>query len=204
MTWFSKNVKTADFGAWNTPELLRGPLVDYIQKHFRRFDPRQMLMFGLTNEELVGAIVDKIMEIPIEFEYTTGPENPSGTFHAEEWKIDINGMNLQKYKRDRAKGGYQAYVDSAIFHEMVHAVDWLLGAFENIGYDSEVMGAKYYSDPEEARAYTAQMRTFLVDFLGIPPKRVSRMMAKWTTDKESPARKTWLDAYLKTPLPVGR
>jgi len=193
-------VITHDFHAAFNRDWMREPLRRYIARQFPEYNPQQLLLFGLSMEGLQDRLLDQVMEIPVDVEWTSEwPAAPNGHFYDQglmgKPAIFIQGIHRQRYENDRAAGGYAAYTDGCIFHEMVHAVDWLKGLFTEVAYNPMEMGVRYYSDPEEVRAYGAQMR-YLCDFLGIPKGRVLQLMERYTTDP-SDARREWMPHALK-------
>jgi hypothetical protein len=163
------------------------PLKKYIHRKFPEYNPQQLLMFGLTMDDLMNGIIRRVLSIPVTIEYTSDiRDNPSGNFHTEgeDYGITISNVNLSKFRQDKALAGYSSYVLSVIFHELTHAIDYIKKLYNEVNYNPLEMGEKYYYDPEEMRAYYSMMKDFLEDTLKISPKQVARMMGKYTTDMD--------------------
>jgi hypothetical protein len=160
------------------------PLKKYIKKAFpSEYNDQQMLLFGFTMEDFINPLVDRVLSIPIKIEYTNEPKvNPSGVFNSEKFEILIENINKSKYFKDKYNAGYSNYVNAVIFHEMVHAINYIKKLYTKVSYDALAMGKEYYHDPEEIRAYRAMMKDFLEEKLGIPKWQIKRMMSKYTTD----------------------
>jgi len=170
------------------------PLRKYIKKKISsEYNEQQMLLFGFAMDDFINPLINRIMSIPIEIiDYTNDPkQNPSGSFSHQDFKIYIENVNESKYFKDQYRAGYANYVNGVIFHEMVHAVDYIKKLYDSVSYNALEMGKKYYHDPEEIRAYRAMMKDFLEDELKIPAWRVRKMMAKYTTDLDA-GRSQWL------------
>lgn len=171
------------------PELYRPILYNYIQNHFSEYNPQQILMFGIDMDELVESFVDKILSIPIEIEWTDDPrEMPHGTFHVEKDRLSIiiGGVNHKKYNSPK-NSKYINYVDSVLFHELIHATNYLFKPWDEVSY-TEPEGPDYYGDEQEQKAYSAQMK----DFLGLSKKRTTDLMNQFTYDK-SHTRQEWMN-----------
>jgi len=173
-------------------EYFRQPLYQYVQRNFLEYNKDQSLLFGLSQEDLMKSLVDMVLHIPFYIDYTDDPrEQPSGVFTPSSWSIQINGINKKKYLSDRYRAGYSSYVDSVVYHELVHALNFVKKLWDKVSYDHFSLGKDYYGDPEEIRAYNAQMRDFLSDFIQIKPHQVRRLMNTYTNDRD-PDRKNWI------------
>ena len=164
-------------------EKFRKPLKLYIQNKFSGYANKQMLMFGLTHDDLIDGIMKKVLQIKVDFEYTYDPkDNPTGVYDAERHEIIISSINPKKYEKTT---GYEGYVDSVVFHELVHAVDYIKKLYDKVTYNGMEAGAQYYLDPEEMRAYQAQIKYFLQGFLGLSPRKSMSLMQRYTTDRDT-------------------
>jgi len=158
----------------------REVLYDYMSDEFlKEFDPRQQLMFGLTINDLKKALVDKVLNTKIEF--GLGSDKPHGSYDAEADTIYVY-YDPKKYDRYPR---YTDYIDSIIFHELVHALNFRKKLWSSVSYDTLMLGKSYYNDPEEIRAYRAEIRNYLVKFLGMSRKKAEALMNKYTSDSSS-------------------
>jgi len=175
----------------NDLERFREPLKMYVKRQFyKEYNDQQMLLFGLTMDELIDSFLDKILSLKVNYSYSTS-ELPRGHYDANADEIDVEGIDQKKYW---TQSNYSSYMDSVIYHELVHAVDYHKKMWNKVAYDILELGDKYYGDPEEIRAYSAQMRIFLIDFIGLKPDQAERMMNKYSTD-QSDTRKKWMRTY---------
>jgi hypothetical protein len=188
---------SGDLGAFFAP-----PLKSYLQRVFgKEYDERQTLMFGLSLDDFLDSVVDKVLGLPIEVTWTKDPkQNPHGNFDHEEMIIhldDVDKKRLQKHS------GYETYVLGVVYHEMVHVIDYIKNLYREVSYDPLMLGEKYYKDPEEARAYQAMMLDFFEKHIGIRPSKVRSMMDRYTTDTDR-KRAEWLEEVRKMPaVPAG-
>lgn len=172
---------------------------------FREYDDKQLMMFGMSTNDLVDAFLNKILSIRIYYGYEQGGL-PTGTYHGDPQYhhvpgkphegshdyIEIEGIDARKYNRSVQ---YQRYTDSVIYHELVHAVNFHKKLWDEVTYTSlDVPSEKYYSDPEEVRAYRSQIRDFLVGHLGLSRGQAEKLMAKYSTD-QSKHRVAWMPRY---------
>jgi hypothetical protein len=196
MTWYQTSQLRCEAMGLYDKELFRHPLRSHLLRNFKEYDARQTLLFNLTMEDLVESIVDRVLRIPIHFEKSewTGTHKPSGEFDAETMSINICGVDYRRYDKDRSTAGYSSYLDAVIFHELVHAVNYLKGLWKQVAYNPFDMGKKYYGDPEEARAYRAMQVDFLQRHLGLRPEQVARLVNRYTTDP-SDVRRQYLELY---------
>jgi len=179
----------------------RPALDDYISNMFQKeYDERQLLMFGITIEELKNRFLDNILRIPVKHEESEG--NPYGSYHAEEDQpygiynakrdqISV-GFDLRKYYRYPR---YQQYVDSTLFHEFIHAINFRKKLWDKVSYEWWGMDNKYYGDPEEQRAYGGEIKYYMVRYLGFSRREAEKLMDKYTTDVGSKSRKEWMPKY---------
>lgn len=177
-------------------ERFRQPLIKYMKSEFKKeYDDRQLLMFGLTMDDLINVFLNKILSIEINFQYSYAPhdELPHGWYNLENNTITVAGIDARKYHSVNGES-YRRYIDGVIFHELVHAVNYHKKLFDKITYDSIMMGDKYYSDPEEVRAYKAEIKTFLMDYLGLSRKQAENLMNKYSSDR-SEIRRRWMAKY---------
>ena len=195
--WYKKSQLLSSIKDLIDMSIFEEPLMRYMQRMFSEYDPKQLLMFGLKTEDLIKPMVEKVLSLPIDVEYTTNTDqNPYAHFTFEnELKIEVFGVNYKKYKNDIAKAGYGRYVDAVVYHELVHAVNYFKKLYDRINY-SFADDIKYYKDPEEVRAYFSMMKDFLIGVLGISESQVLRMMNKYTTDI-GPKRKEYMEDILK-------
>ncbi len=186
-------LKLSQYLALHDPSALYEPLKKYLQTKFLEYSPNQLLLFGLSHDEIIESLWKKLLSIKINID-SSGiypKDKPYGYFSPEQWEIGIGGIDEKKYNQG---GRYADYVDSALFHEYVHAINYIKKLYDSIGYDPNLPGGEiYYLDPEEQRAYKAQMKIFLQDFLGIPEHIVYRIMEQYTLDKDQKRKE-----YLKT------
>jgi len=190
MNWLQK---LAYVGALSNTEWLREPVRQYIEQKFSEYSPNQLLMFGLTHDELIEPILKKILSIDVKIYPSQGGfpgPKPSGAFRADEWDIILEGIDQRKYDRG---GRYADYVDSVLYHELVHAVNYVMGLFKEVTYDAMTLGDDYYGDPEEQRAYKAQMRIFLMNTVGLSEAQARRLMNEYSSDF-SETRRNWVSA----------
>lgn len=176
-------------------ERFREPLLHYIKKSFpKEYNPQQLLMFDLSVDELINVFLNKILSINIEYSFLY-PYNidsmPSGVFDGEKNEIRIDNINKKKYEKSIQ---YASYVDSVIFHELIHAVNFYKKLWDKVGYDALMMKDDYYGHPEEIRAYSAQLKDFLISHLGFSRKQAENMMNRYSSDK-SDTRKKWISKY---------
>jgi hypothetical protein len=185
----------SDLEGWGfQSEHIRQALGKYILTQFsKEFDPNQKLLFGLTLQDLYEPLLDRVLSIPVKLETTDDPkENPSGECDMAKNVILISGVNYKRLSEDKSRAGYTAYLQSVIFHEYVHALNYIKKLWEEITYDALVLGKNYYSDPEEIRAYRGQMNNFLKETLRLSDYQVKRLMNKYTSDIDR-NRKEYLD-----------
>jgi hypothetical protein len=152
-------------------------------------------------DELIDTFLDKILSIRIYYVYTDDPDlKPYGHYHlgnSEKESITVGQLNKFKLHagyHNESTIRYRQYVDSVIFHELIHAVNFHKKLFDKVNYDALMMGEKYYTDPEEMRAYKAQMVDFLMNYMGFNRKQAENMMNKYTSDP-SDERKKWVAKY---------
>lgn len=177
-------------------ERFREPLIKYMKSEFRKeYDDRQLLMFDLTMDDLISVFLNKILSIEISFQYSYAPydELPHGWYNLENNTITVAGLDASRYRSVNGES-YRKYIDSVIFHELVHAVNYHKKLFDKITYDPIMMGDKYYGDPEEVRAYKAEIKTFLMGHLGLSRKQAETLMNKYSSDR-SEIRKRWMAKY---------
>jgi hypothetical protein len=188
MNWFKK-AQITEFGI--ETEWFREPLRAYIK---RMFIPKgQPALLPEALYELIESVLNKVIDMPVNIEYTDDPTyNPSGTFHSDTMSIDIESVNPERIRKDSARGGYTSYVNSVLFHEMIHAVDYIYEVWKEVDYNGIMLDEQYYGHPAERRAYYAMMVDFLENFLGIPKHRVMGMMSKFTTET-NPNRGKWME-----------
>ena len=179
----------------NNLERFREPLRIYMQKTFpREYDQKQLLMFGLSMNNLINVFLNKVLSTKIDYEYTDDEKlMPYGNYDIEKDEIMIGQVNYIRYSSDRTKK-YATYVDSVIYHELVHVVNYHKKLFNRTTYDALILGDKYYGDPEEVRAYTSQLKDFLVGHIGFSEKQAERIMNAYSTDL-SQTRKQWISKY---------
>lgn len=175
-------------------ERFREPLHAYMLKTFpKEYDPKQLLLFNLSLENLIDIFLNKILSIKITIEYDhhrNQNQFPYGTYYFEADEIEIGGINFYRNTSDK----YIQYVDSVIYHELIHAINSHKKLFDKLTYDALVLGDKYYSDPEEIRAYTSQLKDFLIGHLGFSRKQAENMMNIFSSDN-SGIRKKWISRY---------
>lgn len=178
-------------------ERFREPLRVYMAKTFpREYDPKQLLMFSLTMEDLIDVFLNRILSLKVHYNFTHHGED--GRMPYAHFELDTNDVvvNDIDYHRAASVNGhsYASYVDSVIYHELVHAVNYIKNLYDKVSYDVLMMGDKYYSDPEEIRAYSSQLKDYLVNHLGFSRKQAENMMNRYTTDKSS-SREKWVKKY---------
>lgn len=198
----------------NDGERFREPLSTYLKQMFREYDDKQLMMFGMSTNDLVDAFLNKILSIRIYYGYEQGGL-PTGTYHGDPQYhhvpgkphegshdyIEIEGIDPRKYNRSVQ---YQRYTDSVIYHELIHAVNFHKKLWDEVTYTSlDVPSEKYYSDPEEIRAYRSQIRDFLVGHLKLTRAQAEKMMAKYSTD-QSKHRVAWMPRYYDLKEGVNR
>jgi len=167
----------------------RKALYDYMDEQFpKEFDPRQQLMFGLTMDDLKKAMVDKVLATPIRSYHTE--DAPHGVFSAKDNEIEL----YFDFNKQNSNPRYDAYVRSMLFHEFVHALNFAKKLWDRVTYDALMMGKSYYSDPEEKRAYRAQIRNYLARYLGLGRKKAETLMNRFSSD-QSQDRKDWIPRY---------
>jgi hypothetical protein len=146
------------------------------------------------------AILEKVFAIPVRVNEAMPYEEakPSGVFHVEDngsMEIEINGIDPRRFERDRAHAGYTSYVNGVLYHEFVHAVDYLEGLFSKYYNErkasGELFGEEYYRHPVESQAYYSMMADFFERFLKIPKSRMINMMQRYTTEPDR-QRPQWL------------
>lgn len=173
-------------------ERFREPLRTYMLRMFpKEYDPKQLLMFGLSLNDLIDIFLNKILSIKIKYEYgREGGELPSGNYNNEKDEIEISGINFYSHTSYK----YIQYVDSVIYHELIHAVNFHKKLFDKVTYDILMLGDTYYSDPEEVRAYTSQIKDFLIGHLGFTRKQAEDVMNRFSSDRSS-TREKWIAKY---------
>ena len=181
-------------------EWYRQPLRMHLERNYPQYDRRQQLLFGLSMNDLMDLVINRVLSVPVELEFSAD-QKPFGEFDAETMKIMVGGVNLKRYTADAAKAGYAAYVQGVIYHELVHAADFLMGLWKEATYDHLMLGEAYYLDPAEKSAYTSQMSVFLRDYLRLPPHQVQRMMDFYSSD-QSQSRRQILPQYLQSQAAV--
>ena len=117
--------------------------------------------------------------------------NPYGIYDGIDNEIHIENVNN---KRLETSIKYNQYVDSLIFHELIHAVNFHKKLWKKVTYDPMMMGEPYYSNSEEIRAYKAQIKNFLIGHLGLSRNQTENMMNKYSSD-QSDTRKKWINKY---------
>jgi hypothetical protein len=173
-------------------ERFREPLRTYMQKTFpKEYDSKQLLMFGLSMNDLIDVFLNKILSIRIRYTYYSEDTLPYGEYNFKDDTITIGGVYHGRYN---SSSKYAAYVDSVIYHELVHAINYHKKLFNKITYDALMMGDKYYGDPEEIRAYTSELKDFLIGHLGFSRKQAEDMMNRYSSDR-SETRKKWIAKY---------
>jgi len=198
MNWYKKSQSAIPF----VKEIFETPLKNYIYKTFpKEYNQQQLLMWDLTMDDFVSSIVNKILDIPILTYPQTDDEKPNAHYDAEKNIIEVYGIDPAKYEKDIQKAGYNSYVNSVIFHELVHAVNFLKKLYSEVTYNPLSMGKEYYYDPEEIRAYKAMMKTFLEDYLKLSPYHIQRIMNKYTSDTDKKRQEYLKNIYQnKEPL----
>ena len=178
----------------NDLERFREPLQKYMQKTFpREYDSQQLLMFGLSMSNLIDVFLNKILSIKINYEYTNEFNSmPHGSYNEDD-TITIGQIDYHRYNAVNGQK-YAAYVDSVIYHELVHAINYHKKLFNKVTYDALMLGDKYYGDPEEIRAYTSELKDFLIGHLGFSRKQAEDMMNRYSTDR-SETKKKWIAKY---------
>jgi hypothetical protein len=171
-------------------ERFRIPLSNYLSNQFKEYDENQLLMFGLTTDELKDAFLDKILNIDIYFEFGE-KTNPVGQYNSRDNIITIDDVDRTWYRKSE---NYRKYTDSVIFHELIHAINYHKKLWNSVTYDGLIFDDRYYGDLEEIRAYKSQIRDFLVAHLELSRKQAESMMNKYSTDF-SEYRKKWMSRY---------
>lgn len=168
----------------------RTALYKYMDEEFpKEFDPRQQLMFGLTMDDLKKAMVDKVLNTRIIYNpYERDAAHGEYVGAINQIYIDYND---KKYDKNFS---YKTYVDSILFHELTHALNFHKKLWDDVTYDALMLGKSYYTDPEETRAYRAEIRNYLVQHLGMSRKKAEALMNRYTSDP-SIHRKEWIPKY---------
>lgn len=192
MNWYKKAQLKQK---WFSIDMFKEPLRKYIYQTFQKeYNKQQTLLPGFSMDNLVNELVNKILQTPIDFDFKL--PNEEGTPHAQydypNNKIEVFNVDIVRYNKDKSKTGYATYINSMIFHELIHAVNYIKKLYENITYNPYMLGKDYYLDPEEIRAYRAMMVTFLHDHLGLAPSSIFKIMNKYTTAPDKDREK-----YLK-------
>ena len=193
--WQHKCGSHAKYSFIDNTERFRIPMQRYLQHHFPEHSTKQQLLFDLSHEELMDAVINRILILPINVSYTNEwPAKPTGEFSfSEGWNnahIDIDNVNSIRYHTDIATAGYSAYVDAVIFHELIHAINYWKELYDQVQYDAFTLGDDYYGDPEEQRAYQGMIE-FLSPF--ISSGKIQQLLKRYTTDT-SPERDKWMSA----------
>jgi len=179
---------------FNNINQYRIPLKRYIKNMFKtEYNDEQLLLFNLTTDELIQSFLDKILSIKISYEVDY-ENNPHGMYDGETNEITIN-YNPNKYDRYSRYPRYHNYVDSVLFHELIHAINYHKKLWDKVTYDGLIFDDSYYGNEEEIRAYTSQIQIFLIQTLGMSKNKAIQLMTKYTTDKNSKYRNKWMKTY---------
>lgn len=174
-------------------ERFRDPLRVYMLKTFpKEYNPQQLLMFGFSLNDLIDIFLNKILSLKVKIEYDRENSGgmPYGNYDLEDNEIEVGNVNFYANTSDK----YIQYVDSVIYHELIHAVNHNKKLFNKISYDALMLGDKYYSDPEEIRAYSSQIKDFLMGRLGFSRKQSEEMMNRFSSDSSN-TRRNWISKY---------